>query len=91
MKRRKQNPERIEELISSYVSQWKCPACKTEIRETLTQGPHIQTEQRFCKNCGVQVWGKCSCGANIRYDMATCSECGVKNLIYLGDKNTIYY
>jgi len=84
-----QDLKKMEARILSHISAWKCPVCKTEIRDILVQGPHIKTNERYCKNCGAQVWGKCDCGTHIRYDMKNCPECGEQNAIYLADEKNI--
>lgn len=81
--------ECIEKYVTPYIFAYKCPVCKTEIREILSQGPNPSTAKRFCMNCEIQVWAICDCNANLRYDMAVCQSCGVNNPIYFCDPNKI--
>ena len=76
--------------MESLVKKGHCAYCKTEIRSTLSQGPHPMTKAKFCPNCGAQLWMVHGCGAHLRYEDRFCQKCGEPNPIYL-DNDPAYF
>ncbi|MCK5671042.1 hypothetical protein KAI10_06645 [Candidatus Bathyarchaeota archaeon] len=76
--------------METLVKKGHCAYCKTEIRSTLSQGPHPMTKTKFCPNCGAQLWMVHDCGAHLRYEDRYCQKCGKTNPIYL-DNDPDYF
>ncbi len=76
--------------METLVKKGHCAFCKTEIRSTLSQGPHPKTKAKYCPNCGAQLWMVHDCDAHLRYEDRYCQKCGKPNPIYL-DNDPDYY